>query len=88
MSRNDLIAPLQARPFQPFRLFVSDGASFDIRHPEMMMVMRHAAIVGLPGDGAGENGNGDYPTIERYTVIDLLHITRLEQLDSSATSQF
>ncbi|MBW3600524.1 MAG: hypothetical protein KY475_25075 [Planctomycetes bacterium] len=84
MRGDELIASLQARPFQPFRMFVSDGLTFDVRHPEMLLVTRHAAIVGLPGQGAPENGNGDYPNMDRHTIINLLHVTRLEQIDSSS----
>ena len=43
------------------------------------MVTRHSAIVGLPENGPGESSPG-YPAIERHTVVDLLHITRYEQL--------
>lgn len=85
MRRHELLEALRAVPFRPFRLHLSDGASFDIRHPEMLMVTRHSAIVGILRDAGqpnGGNGNsGDsYPAIERSTTMDLLHITAIEQL--------
>lgn len=80
MRSAELIAALRNRPFQPFRLFISDGAAFDIRHPEMLMVTRHSAIVGLQENGHGTASAAEYPQIERHTVVDLLHITRIEQL--------
>ncbi len=79
MRRDELVEALGARPFRPFRLYVSDGGTFDIRHPEMLMVTRHSALVGLPED-AGQEGAQGYPTLERHTIVDLLHITRYEQL--------
>jgi hypothetical protein len=74
-----LVEALQARPFRPIRLYVSDGGTFDIRHPEMLMVGRHDAVVGLEGNG-GREPRQDYPDIGRHTVLDLLHITRYEQI--------
>lgn len=66
-------------PFRPFRLYVSDGGTFDIRHPEMLMITRHSAVVGMLETGGNGNSNDGYPKIERYADIDLLHITRVEQ---------
>jgi hypothetical protein len=68
--------------FKPFRLVVSDGAAFDIRHPEMLMVTRRTAIVGIVTNGGlGETGNGsDFPDIECSATVDLLHITRIENI--------
>ena len=84
MRRDELIDAIRKSPFRPFRLRVSDGAAFDIRHPEMLMVTRHSAIVGILE--CGENGNtGDvYPEIERSTTVDLLHVTQIEQLQRRA----
>jgi hypothetical protein len=82
MRRDELIEAIQTRPFRAFRLYLSDGGQFDIRHPEMLMVTRHAAIVGLPENGGQESRPG-YPAIDRHTVLDLLHITRYEQLPQS-----
>lgn len=78
MRRDDLITLIKATPFRPFRLRVTDGTAFDIRHPEMLMVTRHAVIVGILG--GGENGDDAYPQIERSSTLDLLHITQIEEL--------
>ena len=48
------------------------------------MITQHSAIVGLPGDGSSESPPAEYPAIERHTVVDLLHITRIEQIDASS----
>jgi hypothetical protein len=80
MRRTDLIEALQAGPFRPFRIYLSDGGTFDVRHPEMLMVGNHSAVIGI----APSRGNGDsaevYPHIDRFTTIDLVHVTRIEQL--------
>lgn len=84
MRRTDLIEVLRAGPFRPFRLYLSDGGTFDVRHPEMLMVGNHSAVIGIPDS----RGNGDpvegYPEIERFTTIDLVHVTRVEQLPARA----
>ncbi len=79
MRRHELVKVLQTRPFRPFRMFVSDGGTFDVRHPEMLMVTQDSAIVGLQDNG-GQRPGQDYPAIRRHTVVDLLHITRYEPL--------
>lgn len=85
MRREELIEKLRSSPFRPFRLYVSDGGTFDIRHPEMLMITRHSAIIGIvEGGSLGSAGNGGvggaYPRIERSTQVDLLHVTRIEDL--------
>jgi len=47
------------------------------------MVTRHAAIIGLEANGSEDGPGGSYPAIERHTIVDLLHITRIEAIDSS-----
>ncbi len=83
MRRDDVVQALQAKPFRAFRIHVSDGGTFEIRHPEILMVTRHAAIIGLQGNGPGALSDA-YPVIERHSVVDLLHITRIETLDASS----
>ncbi|MGL4464630.1 MAG: hypothetical protein ACRC1K_20960 [Planctomycetia bacterium] len=77
MSQTDVLAFLQKRPFQPFRIHVSDGTEFEIRHPEMMMVGRTSAMVFYPPSGL------NLPAYDRYESVALVHITRLEPLETS-----
>ncbi len=85
MRRDALIESLRASPFRPFRLYVSDGGTFDIRHPETLMVTRHSAIVGIVTIGDNDNSEEEYPQIERSTTVDLLHVTRMEELERRPT---
>jgi len=80
VRRDELIEKLRKSPFRPFRLYVSDGGTFDIRHPEMLMVTKHSAIVGMLETGENGDSGQPYPIIERYTDIDLMHVTRVEEL--------
>jgi len=77
MPPRELAQALSRRPFVPFRLHVTDGTTYDIRHPELLMVSPGSAIVGLP------SATYALPLIERYEIVDLLHVVRLEPLDIS-----
>jgi len=80
MRRNDLVEALRTSPFRPFRLYLSDGGTFEIRHPEILMVGLHPAVIGI----VEHRGNGDagerYPRVERFTTVDLMHVTRIEEV--------
>jgi len=70
---------LRTQPFQPFRLVMTDGQAYEIRHPDLMMVGRRSAIVGL----TGQPGRTLY---ERTVQVDLLHVIRLEPLESAPSA--
>lgn len=78
MSQQDLLEMLRQRPFQAFRIHVSDGTVYEIRHPEMMAVGRTKGLVFFPPDGMS------LPAIDRYEAVALLYITRLEPVEPSA----
>jgi hypothetical protein len=74
MTRSDLRARARQRPFRPFRLVLTDGQAYDVRHPDFLMVGRDSAVVGVGG-----TAEQDY--YETTVLVDLLHITRLEPLE-------
>ena len=41
---------LRRQPFQPFRLVMSSGKSYDVRHPEMALLLKNDLLVGIDGD--------------------------------------
>ena len=78
MPPQDLLTALRRRPFVPFRLHVSDGTVYEVRHPELLMVDLGSAVVGLGAAGQ------PFPQVERYEIVDLTHIVRLEPLSAEA----
>ena len=38
---------LHSQPFEPFRICLSDGTAYEIPHPELVMVGRRSAVVGI-----------------------------------------
>ena len=79
MAPEELRDTLRRAPFEPFRLVMTDGIGYDIRHPDLLMVGRRSAVVGLTGDPA-------QTFYERSVKVDLLHIIRLEPLESAPPS--
>src|SRR5437764_515015 len=75
MTLERLLQLLRRRPFVPFRLHLSGGTSYDIRHPEMMLVARTAVVVAIHEPGQSEQ---DVPA--RDVLISPLHITSAEDL--------
>ena len=78
MPRQPLLEAIRQAPFRPFRLHLTGGTTYETRHPEMVMVGPGYAVVGLPGDSP--------PAIERHEIVDLLHVIRLEPLESAAST--
>src|SRR5437588_844275 len=63
---------LRARPFHPFRVYVSDGAVYDVAHPEAAWLLGPMVITHVrPSGFAGPPG-------ERVAYISLIHVTRVE----------
>ncbi len=77
MNAEDLRDILRTRPFIPFRLYLTDGSSYDVRHPEMLIVFRRIAVLAL-----GEPAEGVY---ERPVTISLVHIVRVEPVETAQT---
>lgn len=77
MPANELLRMLRTKPFVPFRMRVSEGMVYEIRHPEMVIVMAAAAIVAFPDPANEEMASG-------WELVDLRHIIRLEPLSSQA----
>jgi hypothetical protein len=71
MTAEELRDILRRQPFEPFRLVMTDGAAFDIRHPDLLWIGKRSAMVGL----TGEPGQTFY---ERAVQVDLRHVIRLE----------
>ena len=66
---------LRRQPFQPFQVFLSDGSSHEVRHPEMALVTRREVVIALP------QAAGRLP--EEAVYCDPLHITRIEFIDGT-----
>jgi len=73
MRAEEIRHHVRRRPFQPFRVFLSDGSSYDVKHPELILVARRDVVITV------ELGDDDIP--ERLAYCDPVHITRIEPLN-------
>ena len=53
MSAAVLREKLTARRFEPFRVRLSNGDIFEVRHPENAMLVRSGILVGVPDAALG-----------------------------------
>jgi hypothetical protein len=80
MAPEEIITRLRKQPFVPFRLTLTAGSTYEIRHPELCMVGRRSAIIGVT--------TRDDPDrlFDRSVDIDLLHIVKLEPIEAVSSS--
>ena len=76
MSPADLLTLRQRRPFQPFRIQVSDGTTYEVRHPELMMVGLGSVVVGVPAEGQ------KLPVYEAPIILSLNHVVKLLPIEA------
>ena len=65
---------LTQRPFKPFRLVMSSGQAYDVRHPEMAFLTKSDILVGI--------GDTDEGVPAAFKICSLLHVTSIEPLSS------
>jgi hypothetical protein len=80
MRPEDVLELLRARPFKPFKISLSDGQQYEVRHPDNAIVSRSTLLVGIPGP-RGPDG-----PVARVVTCALVHITRMEALDGASTA--
>jgi len=61
---------LRHRPFVPFRLCMSDGTAFEVRHPEMVLISRTIIVLAIHRPRARQP--------ETFVFCDPVHIIRIE----------
>lgn len=54
MPHQAVLDYVKAEPFRPFRIRMTSGRTFDIRHPEMAKVTKHCVLVFKTDDAATE----------------------------------
>ena len=67
---------LTARPFKPFRLVMSSGQTYEVRHPEMAWVTKSDILVGIDIE--------DDLVPAEFKICSMLHVTAVEPLEPTA----
>ena len=79
MTQEDLQEAVRRKPFVPIRLFVSTGMTFDIRHPDLIVVERRMVRIGATSPS-------EEVEFDRSIRIDLLHVVAIEDLTPLGSS--
>ena len=66
---------LHRAPFEPFRVVMSSGESYNVVHPEMALISAKALILVIPDLSHAEG--------ERLAFCSYLHVAHVETLKSS-----
>ena len=80
MNAKDLLEILRTRPIRPFKVHLSDGRSFDVRHPEQVLVSRSKMILGIGEDQ-------EYHVPDTFEHISLMHISGVTETEQPSTRQ-
>jgi hypothetical protein len=75
---SDMQSLLNARPFVPFRLWLSDGGYVDVRSRELVLPGRRFALIALLDPDADDGA------FDRYTTVWYFHVARQEMLAPGA----
>jgi hypothetical protein len=70
---------LAQQPFKPFRLVMSSGQTYDVRHPEMALLTRTDMLVGTDQTDDGVPAE--------FKICSLLHVTAVELLGAAEAKQ-
>ena len=73
MRPEDLREFTRKQPFEPYRIHATGVQTYDIHHPDQVIVLRSRVVIGV----GGENGVSDH--VEHVALI---HIVRVEELQS------
>jgi hypothetical protein len=68
---------LSHRPFQPFRLVMMDGRTFEVQHPDMAMLTKSDLLVGVGGFEEGVPAD--------FRICSLLHVSSIEPIGTSTS---
>ena len=63
------------RPFKPFRLVMSSGERYEVRHPEMAMLTRTSMLVGI--------GETDEGVPAEFKICSLLRVATVEPVPTN-----
>ena len=77
MRPEEVRAYLDAQPFIPFRVCLTDGSSYPIQHPDQALVTTWSVEVGVPEQ------RRETRIYERIAHCSLLHILKLEKVQTA-----
>ncbi len=79
MTVNTFRELLSRRPFEPFRLVMSSGQTYEVRHPEMALLTRSDILVGVDETDEGVPA--------AFKICSLPHVSAIEPLSPGESIQ-
>jgi hypothetical protein len=77
MRSKELLEHLRRRPFRRIRLVLTDGRTFEVRHPELVMVGSSTVSIAVAQPRDPE------PLHDRLVTVPLAEVLRVEPAESS-----
>ena len=78
MGGVEVIRLLRDQPFKPFRMKISNGVAYEVRHPDMAIVTPTAVYVGIPPT------EPDAPFAKDIVIVSLDHVVDMEYVSPLA----
>lgn len=79
MEAEELYKKMRTHPFESFRIYISDGHHYDIKHPDQIMVGKRTSYVGMSRKGQGP--------FQDVAIISNVHIARIEPINGKTTTR-
>lgn len=73
LTPGSIHARARQQPFTPFRITTSSGETFDVTHPDLIMVGTRDLVIGIPS----AHSPAQYDDIARVAIM---HVTSLRDL--------
>ena len=73
MRQEELQEYARRQPFEPFRIVLTTGTTYDVRHPDLIMVGARSAMIGI-------THQPNKTVYDRTIKVDLLHVVGIEEL--------
>jgi len=73
MRVNEIYEQTRPNTFMPMRLYISDGATYEVTHPEMIWVTQREVLI--------DTKLSRHELPDKIVRCDPLHITRIESLE-------
>ena len=76
MTPQAMLGYVRAEPFRPFRIQMASGRTFDVRHPEMIKVLKSYAIV-FKADGDNAELPDEHESVSLMLAESVSHLEAL-----------
>lgn len=77
LTPQTVLGYVKAEPFRPFRLHLASGRTFDVRHPEMVKILKSSVLVFRATDGTA-----DLP--DEWESVSLMLTESISHLETAA----